>query len=74
MTSKGAIDCRFYLDGAMLTERAWHTIPSRDEIVMLPEAPGSKAIAFNVIGRVFLGDGGRHNRQLVYLYLERLKT
>lgn len=74
MTSKGAIDCRFYLDGGLHAERAWHTIPQQNEIVMLPSMPpaDNKHAPFTVTGRVFIGDGGKHNRQLVNFYIERI--
>lgn len=74
MTTKGAIDCRFYLEGEVFAERAWHALPGPNEIVMLPTNPphDCKHAAFTINGRVFLGDGGKHNRQLVYFYIERL--
>lgn len=72
VTSKGAIDVRFYFEGRLYAQRAWHTVPNAGELVMLSPQPGKEAlIAFKITGRIFMGDGAAHNRQLVNVYIER---
>lgn len=67
---KGGIICRFFFDGKLLAERAWHALPLEGELVMLSPQPGKEALkAYKVIGRIFMGDGAPHNAQLVNLYL-----
>jgi len=74
MTSKGAIDVRFYLDGKLFTKRAWHAVPNAQELVMLSPEAGKEALKpYKVIGRIFMGDGAAHNRQLVNCYIELTK-
>lgn len=71
MTSKGAIDVRFYLDGKFFAERAWHVIPNAGEVVMLKETDQPVLKPFMIMGRVFMGEGAAHNRQIVNCYIER---
>jgi len=74
---KGHNLCRFYFEGKMLTELAWHTVPNEGEIVMLRRRPASpdekldqKLYPFKVVGRIFMEFGAPHNMQMIYLYVE----
>ena len=61
---KGGIICRFYFEGKLLAERAWHALPNEGELVMLSPEPGKQALKpYTIAGRIFMGDGAPHNGQ-----------
>lgn len=85
MTSKGAIDVEFYLEGKRYAVREWHAAPRASELVLLHgERPPMFAakeeeedkhratlIAFVVVQVIWGYESPRHNRQLVRVSIER---
>lgn len=80
---KGGIICRFYVDGELFAERAWHAAPHVGEVIMMREdrpkvlqpgeepKPRTPLLPYEVLGRIFMTEGGPHNYQMINYYCEK---